>query len=104
MKKVLILGAGEMQIPIIVKTRQMGALAIVADMDSNAPGFEFSDEQLIISTLDIEKLMEYAEKDNLDGVLTTSDYPVNVVASISKKLHLTAMSEDVAKICTNKYL
>lgn len=51
-----------MQIPIIVKTRQMGALTIVADMDSNAPGFEFSDEQLIISTLDIEKLMEYAEK------------------------------------------
>lgn len=48
--------------------------------------------------------MKYAENNNLDGVLTTSDYPVNVVASISKKLHLTAMSEDVAKICTNKYL
>lgn len=104
MSKILILGAGEMQIPIIVKARQMGAFVIVADIDSNAPGFEFSDEQLIISTLDTEKLMEYVKSNYLDGILTTSDYPVNVIASMSKKLHLSAMSEEVAKICTNKYL
>lgn len=104
MKKILILGAGNIQVPIILKAKELGLYCIVADMDSCAPGFEFSDEQLAISTLDTDKLMKYAENNNLDGVLTTSDYPVNVVASISKKLHLSAMPEDVAKICTNKYL
>lgn len=85
MKKILILGAGNIQVPIILKAKELGLYCIVADMDSCAPGFEFSDEQLAISTLDTDKLMKYAENNNLDGVLTTSDYPVNVVASISKK-------------------
>lgn len=75
MKKILILGAGNIQVPIILKAKELGLYCIVADMDSCAPGFEFSDEQLAISTLDTDKLMKYAENNNLDGVLTTSDYP-----------------------------
>ena len=54
MKKILILGAGNIQVPIILKAKELGLYCIVADMDSCAPGFEFSDEQLAISTLDTE--------------------------------------------------
>ena len=36
--------------------------------------------------------------------MTTSDYPVNVVAVIAKELGLSAMDTKTAEICTNKYL
>ena len=37
-KRLLILGAGEMQVPVIRKANDMGLHTIVADMDANAPG------------------------------------------------------------------
>ena len=35
-KRLLILGAGEMQVPVIRKANDMGLHTIVADMDANA--------------------------------------------------------------------
>lgn len=37
-KRLLILGAGEMQVPVIRKANDMGLHTIVADMDANTPG------------------------------------------------------------------
>lgn len=104
MKKVLILGAGEMQVPVIRKSRELGVFSVVADYDAQAPGFIYADEKLLISSLDVESLLQYSQKEGIDGVLTTSDYPVNVVATIAKELGLCAMDIKTAEICTNKYL
>ena len=103
-KRVLILGAGQMQVPIIECVNSMNYYSIVADMDPNAPGFQYAKESLFISTLDYELLLEYCKEHPVDGVLTTSDYPVNVVAKISSECGLKAMSVDTANWCTNKFL
>lgn len=104
MKRLLILGAGEMQVPIIIKARQLGIYTLVLDISSNAPGLKFANEYDLISTTDKEAILEYAKNKKLDGILTTSDFPVNCVAFVAAQLKLPAMSEDVASICTNKYL
>ena len=39
----------------------------------------------------------------MDGLLTTSDYPVRVVSYVGEKLGLPAMTQRVAQVCTNKY-
>ena len=104
MKKILILGAGEMQVPIIMKAKNLNLYSIVADYNEKAPGFLYADKKLFVSTLNYNDLLKFASEENIDGLLTTSDYPVNVVAKISRELGLSAMSEKVASICTNKYL
>ncbi|MFH7004519.1 ATP-grasp domain-containing protein [Flavobacterium bizetiae] len=104
MQKILILGAGEMQVPIIKKSRDLEFYTIVVDFDKNALGFEYSDKKYLESTLDYDKVLEIAVENKIDGILTTSDLPVNVVANISKSLNLSAMSIDGAKLCTNKFL
>jgi biotin carboxylase len=104
MKQLLILGAGEMQIPIIQKAKQMGVYSIVADFDKDAPGLLFADEKAIVSTIDLLKVLDVAKEKKVDGILTTSDFPVNVVANVSAQLNLNSMSVDVANLCTNKYL
>lgn len=103
-KKILILGGGQMQVPIIQCANQMGLYTIVADMDENAPGLIEAKERLLISTMDMDALMTYVQHHPIDGILTTSDAPVNVVAAVGEKFHLPAMSVETARLCTNKYL
>ena len=103
-KKILILGGGQMQVPIIQCANRMGLHTIVADMDENAPGLIEAKERLLISTMDMDALMTYVLHHPIDGILTTSDAPVNVVAAVGEKFHLPAMSIETARLCTNKYL
>jgi biotin carboxylase len=104
MKRIMILGAGEMQVPIIKKSKAQGLYTIVADYDSKAPGFKYADVALKISTTNFEEILKAAKDYNINGILTTSDYPVNIVAKVSSELHLHSMSMVVANICTNKFL
>lgn len=104
MKKVLILGAGPIQIPIIKKSKEIGLYTIVVDIDDKAKGAEFSDEFYTISTNDTNKILNLAKDKKINGILTTSDFPVNVVAEVGEKLDIPVMSKEVAQICTNKYL
>lgn len=101
-KKILVLGAGIMQIPVIKKVKEMGYTPIIADYAVNAPGFKYSDKNYIVSTLDYEGILSLAQKEQVDGILTTSDAPVQVVARVAKQLGFNAMSEETAEICTNK--
>lgn len=103
-KKLLILGGGQMQVPIIQCANALGIHTIVADMDPQVPGLLIAKEQLVVSTMDTDKLMDYCRQHSIDGVLTTSDAPVNVVAAIGKEVGLPAMSAETARLCTNKYL
>lgn len=102
--KLLILGAGEMQIPVIQRAKTMGLYTIVADMDADAPGMKYADDAVVISTMDKEGILECSKRYTIDGLLTTSDAPVNVVSYVGEALGLPSMSTEVAAICTNKYL
>lgn len=103
-KILLILGAGEMQIPVIQRAKTMGLYTIVADMDADAPGMKYADDAVVISTMDKEGILECSKRYKIDGLLTTSDAPVNVVSYVGEALGLPSMSTEVAAICTNKYL
>jgi len=48
-------------------------------------------------------VLKLAQEESVDGLLTTSDYPVRVVSYVGEKLGLPAMTQRVAQVCTNKY-
>lgn len=69
-KKILLLGSSLGILDIIKYARENGALTIVAD---NLPveksiGKQFADENVLISTADVEKLTEYIKYRGVDGV------------------------------------
>ncbi len=103
MKKLLILGAGPMQVPIIALAKELGYCTVVADYDPKAPGFIYADVISTISTIDKEAVLKLAQEEKVDGLLTTSDYPVRVVSYVGEKLCLPTMTQRVAQVCTNKY-
>lgn len=104
MKKIMILGASLLQLPAIVRAKEMGLQVIACDMDPNAIGFQ--EEGVIkevISTMDAEKLLECAKRHKIDGVLTIcTDQPMRSVAKIATELGLPGISEWAAYTATNK--
>jgi len=103
-EKLLILGAGIIQVPIIEKAKSLGYVVLVLDGSADAPGMKLADYSFVISTLDSESALHIAKEYKVDAVLTTSDYPVNVVAQLCEQLNLIGISPFAAAVCTNKYL
>lgn len=104
MKSILLIGAGEMQVPLIKSAKALGLRTIVADYNSSAPGFIYADVASTVSTIDIDAVYELALAENIDGVATTSDYPVRTVAFVCEKLGLPGLSRESAKIVSDKFL
>lgn len=100
----MILGAGQIQVPIIKKCKALNFYTIAVDYDNCAPGFEYADLKINLSTHDKEGILKEAKKLNIDGILTTSDFPVRTIAYVSEKLELNGLSQKAALISTNKYL
>ena len=60
MKSILILGAGEMQVPIISKVKELGYSSIVVDANPNALGRSYANEFYTISTDDYDNILKIA--------------------------------------------
>jgi len=104
MKSILILGASEIHLPIIQECQRLGHRALVADFDPQAPGLQIADVPLVLSTNDVDAILAVARSYSIDGILTTSDYPVRTVARVCRELGLHGLSEAAASTCTDKFL
>lgn len=86
-KKMMILGASELQVPAIRKAKELGYRIILVDYNPEAVGFELADVKLVVSTLDQEEVYRQALIYNPDVVITsTSDGPVRTAAYVNEKL------------------
>jgi biotin carboxylase len=102
-KKIMIIGAGILQLPAIVKAKEMGLKVIAIDMDPNAPGFKISDEFIQLSTIDVENVLKKALEVKPDAVMTlASDMPIRTVAVVGKKCNLKTISFETALNATDK--
>lgn len=104
MKKLMILGAGILQLPAIKRAKELGLDVIVADINPNAIGFkEEGITKLFISTTDTPGILEAAKNLNINGIMTlASDVPMPTIGIVCDKLGLNGISELTAKKATNK--
>ena len=103
MKKILVVGGGKWQVPIVQKAKELGHIVICSNLYENSPAFEFSDYSYVANVLDKEKNLEIAKKHNVDAVITDqSDIAVNTVAYINEKLGLNGVGISIAELFTNK--
>ena len=69
MKRVLIIGAGNYQMPAIQRVRNLGYEAYCVDKQGQ-PGFVHANGYRVIVVKDIESCLVYARELCIDGVLT----------------------------------
>lgn len=106
MKKLMVLAAGLLQIPVIKKAREMGYYVIAVDDDPKAPGMALADKAIVPGGLmDEDKMVTIAREEHIDGVIhPCSEVAMNVMGRINDELHLCGISKEIAIRATNKHL
>ena len=106
MKKLMVLAAGLLQIPVIKKAREMGYYVIAVDDDPNAPGMALADKAIVPGGLiNEDKLVAIAKEEKVDGVIhPCSEVAMNVMGRINDELHLCGISKEIAIRATNKHM
>lgn len=105
MKKLMIMGAGIYQVPLIKKAKEMGIYTIAVSIPGNYPGFAFADQVCYENTVDYERILEVAKREQIDGIVTAgTDVAVITIGKVCDELGLTGLSFEAAKIASNKIL
>lgn len=103
-QKLMILGAGKYQVPIINEAQQMGFEAIAVGVSGNYPGFSVADRFYEVDVREKERILEIARREGICGILTDqTDISVPAVAYVAEQLGLPGIGYDCALRFTNKY-
>jgi biotin carboxylase len=96
-----------MQIPAILTAKSLGLRVVATDRDSDAPGFQFCDEAVVLDSKDVSGHVRFAQENaqrlNLRGAFAGSDVAVTV-AAVTESLALPGISLEVARRSNNKSL
>lgn len=105
MKKIMILGAGIYQVPLIKAAKRMGIYTIVASIPGNYPGFEYADKVYYENTVDYDAILKIAQEENIDGIVTAgTDVAVITIGKVCDEMGLSGLSFEAAQIAANKLL
>lgn len=103
MKKILIIGASSLQVPGIIKAKEMGFETAVVDFDPKAIGIKYADKYYNVSTIDKEGVYEAAKDFGANGIVTlATDMPMRSLAYACEKLSLIGINYDTAVKATDK--
>ena len=104
-KRLLVLAAGILQVPVIKRAHEMGIYVIAADGDSNACGLKYADKAVCANITSAADMLKVAMDEKIDGVIhPCSEVSMNVMGRINDELHLSGISEEQAFRATNKHL
>lgn len=102
-KRVLVVGASVLQLPMIQTAKRLGYYVGVADYNPKAVGVPLADRFFCVSTIDKEKIYESALEMKADGIATcATDMPMRSVAYAASRLNLRAITEETALKATDK--
>lgn len=106
MNKLLIIGAGIGQLPIVKKAKKMGIHVTVATLPGNQPCIKFADDVIYADIYDRDYIVEEAKKRGITAVTSDQNDLMNpTVAYVAEKLGLPGNKfETVMSFCNkNKY-
>lgn len=105
MKKLMILGAGIYQVPLIRQAKEMGLYTIVVSCPGDYPGFALADQVCLADTRDEEKVLETARREKISGICTSgTDVAVRTIGYVCQEMGLHGLPYAAAQCVTDKLL
>lgn len=105
MRNVLVLPGSNWQIKLVKKIREMGNNVFVVNPYENSPCFPFATDYLKEDIFNIPQIIEFCKRKNIDAVISDEcDIAMPVVARLAEELGCIALSSDMARLYTDKYL
>ncbi len=102
MKKILILGAGEVQLHLIRAAREFGYYIIVCDMRSGTEAEKLADKYYQVNYVDKQKVLEIAKSEHIDGVISNSEPAMISVAYVATEMNLPGNTVESIEILLSK--
>ncbi|MDQ0090664.1 biotin carboxylase [Paenibacillus anaericanus] len=104
MRKLMILGAGISQVPLIKTAKEMGLYVVLLSRQGNYPGFSLADKVYYEDTTNVDKIVEIARIEQIDGICTTgTDVAVKSIGKVVDVLGLSGLSYESSQLSTNKW-
>ena len=104
-KKLLVLAAGILQVPVIKKAKEMGIYVIAADGDPDAVGLKYADKAIVVNITSEKDVLKVAREEKIDGVIhPCSEVSMNVMGRLNDELGLSGITKEQAIRATNKHL
>lgn len=95
LQKILILGAGEGQIPLITHAKNTGWHVIVASPKGNYPGFALADECFFMDVSNEKQVLEFAERHKINAIASDqTDISISTIQYVAQQLNLPCISCD----------
>lgn len=89
MKKILIVGGGVNQMPLILASKQEGYFVVVVDYaGEKCHAYTISDRFYNVSTQDEDGILEVAKKEAIDGIISNSEPSMLIVNNVAERLGL----------------
>lgn len=102
--KILVVGGGTYQVPLIRRIRELGHQAYCVDKNPEAPGFAAADGCRCADIMDREACLRYAKELGIHGVATYgATITLPTVSYIGQAMGLPALPMDTAELAASKY-
>ena len=105
-KRIIIIGAGLLQVPAIQIAQEMGLYTIVFDYNKDAHGMKIADYPMVVSTRDVDGSVRAARdlsnKMEIHGVITVGTDASTTVAAVANALGLPGNRFEDAYAASNK--
>ena len=104
MKKLAIIGASYLQLPLVKKAKEMGIETLCFAWEEGAVCKDLCDKFYPISTIDKEAILKVCQEEKIDGITTiASDVATLTVNYVAAQMGLVGNPNDYSEITTNKY-
>ena len=104
-KKLAIIGASYLQMPLVKKAREMGVESICFAWEEGAVCKDVCDRFYPVSTVDKEEVLRICREIGIDGITTiASDVAVLTVNYVAEQMGLIGNPDKFSGCATNKYL
>lgn len=103
-KRLMVLGAGLFQVPLIERAVALGCEVITVDYLPDNVGHKLSHHYVNCSTVDREAVLAAAKRLEIDGICTySSDVAIPTVAYVASQLGLPAVSREAGETMATKH-
>ena len=104
-KKLAIIGASYLQLPLVRMAREMGVESICFAWEEGAVCKDICDRFYPVSTVDKEEILRICREIGIDGITTiASDVAVLTVNYVAEQMGLIGNPDKYSQTATNKYL
>lgn len=105
MKKIAIIGASYLQLPLVRRAKEMGIYTICFAWEEGAVCKDVVDMFYPVSIVEKDQILEICEQENIDGICTiASDVAAPTVSYVAEQMGLIGNSYGRALRANNKYL